>query len=508
MRAGIDLGTTFSLIAKLNPNGRPTTIPDRSFRQFDTTPSSVFLGANTTLVGRQAEAKLDQNPQAQIIRFFKRDFGQFRPIAFDINQRAWHPEALAALVLKKLKADYEYTAGEALREAVISIPAHFNAPQRKSVLYAAALAEIPLLGLVEEPVAAALHYGVQEQNTNQKLIFVYDFGGGTFDATVLTLDKKGVYVLAKEGDSQLGGKEFDEYLMSYMTEHISTHFGDNFDWTPLVLLYLRKAAEEVKIALSQPNTTFVRKRLMIGTWYKDLVFNRLDFEKSIKDNIEKTIAISQKCIFEAGLQASDIDTFLLVGGSSMIPCIQNMLAKGLNIHKEKIRSFQPMKAVVHGATLRAAQLAGEAISFGLPPEFRGVTGYHLGIRTVHPTTGKISVDTLISKNLPLPCKASRIYYTRSAEQTKMVLELVQYLDSPTDAVSIGQMMIGPLPFPKANYVVEVSVEAQTDGTVKVKAYNPQTGRELKQSFSNYPEESQLMLQQKGLVKEVIINNLG
>lgn len=508
MRAGIDLGTTCSLIAKLNPNGQAVTIRDQTFKQLDFTPSAVYLGEMTALVGTQAEAKLEQDAKANVIRFFKRNFGTLAPLAYDLDANAWYPEALAALLLKKLKFDYEYASGEVLSEAVLTIPAHFNNRQRKSVLYAAALAEIPLLGMIEEPVAAALHYGVQLNTVRQSLIFVYDLGGGTFDATVLTMDKKGVYVLAKEGHTQLGGKEFDEALMAYITEHIRVQFGENFDWNPVVLLHLRKAAEAVKIELSEPNVTFIRKRIMIGTWFKELIFSRADFEKSIQENIKQTMTISKKCIFEAGLQPSDIDTFLLVGGSSKIPCIRPLLAQELNIPIERIQFFQPMRAVAYGAAIHAAQLSGTALTYQLPPEFRGVTGFHLGVRTIHPTTGKMVIDTLIAKNLPLPCKASRVYYTRSAQQHKIVLELVQYLDETDKAISIGLMEIGPLPLPKTNYMVEILVENLVDGTVKVKAYDPQTGQELRQTFSHHPEESTLMLQQKQLVRQTIINNFG
>lgn len=508
MKAGIDLGTTYSLIAQLRPDGRPMAIPDLHFPEDYATPSAIYLTEGGALAGIAAESKLEQSPNASIIRFFKRNFGDTQPLAYSPEGQAWHAEALGALILKKLRFDAESMAGASLEGAVITVPAHFNDRQRKAVLYAASMANIKLLGLVDEPVAAALHYGWQTADRDGKLIFVYDFGGGTFDATVLTINAQGVYVLAKDGDGALGGKEFDEILMAFIADQLKPSLPLNFDWSAYHLLLLRKAAEKIKIALSEPRNAFLRQTILLGQWHKEIVFDRTWFEARIMDNILKTIAISQRCIREAGLEPSDIDAFLLVGGSSMIPVIQHTLAQELGVSPERIQHHLPLRAVAHGAALHAAQLSGEALNYHLPSEFRGVTGYYIGIRTINPRDGKVQIDTLIHKNLPLPCQASRVYYSRSDHQDRIVLELVQYHNDPQSAISIGHMDIGPIPFPHANYAVEVKVENTTDGTVRVKAHDPQTGQELEQHFTNRPEESIFMLQQQELVRRTPVNNMG
>jgi len=209
MRVGIDLGTTYSLVSRMDAEGRPALVPDCAESDVFHTPSVVHLAQNAAFVGSMAEQLLEQDPTIQVIRFFKRLMGVPEPVCYDDNGAAWYPEGVSALLLKKLAFDVESMASQPMGEAVITVPAHFNDPQRKAVLAAATLADIEVMGLVEEPVAAALHYGVVG-GVHDQVLLVYDFGGGTFDATAMSMDARGVYVLAKTGLTELGGKEIDE----------------------------------------------------------------------------------------------------------------------------------------------------------------------------------------------------------------------------------------------------------------------------------------------------------
>jgi molecular chaperone DnaK len=506
MKAGIDLGTTYSLISRWQPSGKAALIPDHSHKDVFATPSIAHIGSGTAVIGHLVNVMLEQNPNLPVIRFFKRQLGQDQPIFFDTSNNPWYAESIGALILKKLRYDAEHYLGESLESVVITVPAHFNDLQRRAVLSAAHLAEIPVLGLVEEPVAAALHYGITHQRDGQ-IILVYDLGGGTFDATVLSLDQKGVYVLSKEGDTEIGGKEFDEKIGEFVLQKFTDAPFGAPEINAYTLLELRRISEEIKIELSLPNVTFLKKKVLLGNNSLDILFNRKDFEKSIRESIEKTIEITMKCVDGAGISVNDLDAILLVGGSSMIPYVRFRLNQLLTESRQKIFFHEPMKAVSYGASIHAMQLSGEAEAYDLPPEFRGVTGHVLGVRTIDPKSRRPQIDVLIKKNMPIPIKATRTYFTSSATQEKIVIELVQYVESPADAVSIGHLLIGPIASPKLNYAIEVVVALNEDGVVVLSAYDPSTGIELEQHFGNSDRSGSYLLDQRKLIRNTIINNL-
>ncbi len=508
MRAGIDLGTTFSLISNLESDGTPVLMPDSMFNDIYSTPSTVNISNKCASVGYLVDTLIEQNPELPVIRFFKRNFGVNQPIFIDSASNSWYPDSVAALVLKKLKNDAESYTGSKLESAVITVPAHFNDLQRKSVLNAAAMADIPVLGLVEEPVAAALHYGIAHHSRDQVLV-VYDLGGGTFDATVLSMDANGVYVLAKDGLTEMGGKEFDEAISAMILDQFKKATGFHLPINGLTSLQLRRISEEIKIELSLPSKAFLKKAILIGNNAFEIMIYRKEFEQAIRQMIEQTVEVTLRCIDGAGLRESDIDALMLVGGSAMIPYIKDRLSKVITNADNKIFLHEPMKAVAMGAAIHSAQLSGDAERYDIPLEFRGVTGYNIGIQTLNPQTRKPETDCLIKKNMPLPSKAVRTYYTSTATQTRMVLQLVQYVDLQSEIINIGELVIGPLPNPRINYPVEVTVENTGDGTVKVAAYDPNTGVELQQVFG----EDKLMsgnnlLAQRNLVRKTVIANLN
>ncbi len=531
MNVGVDLGTTYSLIARISLDGSPTLIPDYAEESVVHTPSVVHIAHRSAFVGRSVEVLAQQQPDLSAIRFFKRQFGGTEPIHFDADGTPWYPETMAALVLKKLRFDAESCCSTPVKNAVITVPAHFSDPQRRSVLAAAALADIEVLGLVEEPVAAALHYGVTQVSHDQVLV-VYDFGGGTFDATVLSLDARGVFVLAKGGLTDVGGKEFDEAIGAMVLEQFEEALGEPIDLNARSLLELRRISEELKIELSSPGQTTVSRTVVIAGEAVEVLILRADFDRRIDELIERTIAVTREVVLEAGLVNDDIDTLLLVGGSSMVPAVKVYIDAAFP--DTKILFHQPTRAVAYGAAIHAAQLAGHAQALELPPEFRGVTGYCVGVRTMDPSTGRVVLDTLIKKNMPLPAKARKTYFTTRPNQQRMVLELVQYRDlrnqgrsgssrgpggsstgrsgsnraEQDDVISLGQMVVGPLPSPQVNYPIEVSIENLEDGTVAVGAYDAQTGIELSQVFGREGQDGLAHLgTQRALVRNTVINQL-
>ena len=507
MRAGIDLGTTFSLITQLGHDGRPILIPDSENNELFATPSVIQLSEGSAFAGHIVETLIEHNPDLPVQRFFKRGFGIPKPLYYDKNRNPWYPEGLGALMLKKLKNDFEIFNSEPLDSAVITVPAHFDDAQRKCVLNAAALADIPVLGLVEEPVAAALHYTVTQQMYD-KIVLVYDLGGGTFDSTLLSIDENGTYVLSKEGISDLGGKEFDEKIAEYILEQFEKITGSPANLNALTLLQLRKISEEVKIELSIPSTKILRKTILLDDRPLEMIFNRKQFEDSILDAIESTIETTKKCIEGANMRIQDINTVLLVGGSSMIPYVQTRLKSIFNHPNQEVLFHEPMKSVAYGASIYAAQISGDAEVYGIPPEFLGITGYNIGVKTYNADTRSEEIDIIIKKNLPLPIQATRTYYTRSESQTHINLEIVQFTHNKEDIRDIGTLNIGPIPSPKANYAIEVTIENTEDGTIQITAYDPATGIEIEKTFGAGDDEDNYLTKQKRLVDRTLLNNIS
>lgn len=506
MKVGIDLGTTFSLISQLQTDGRAILLPDNSFKEVFATPSAVHIQEQNASVGYLVDTLVEQNPDLPVVRFFKRSFGTQDPIYFDKSGNGWYAETIGALVLKKLKFDAESHTGELLDGAVITVPAHFNDLQRKAVINASMMADIPLLGLVEEPVAAALHYGVTS-NSKDQVIVVYDLGGGTFDVSLLSLSNEGVYVLAKDGLTELGGKEFDEAIGAMILEQFEKTFHQPLQINALTSLQLRRISEEIKIELSIPNKAFLKKHILIGNNALEITIYRKDFELAIREMIEETIAVTMRCIDGAGLRETDIDALMLVGGSSMIPYIRERLQKVFSHSRQNIFFHEPMKAVAYGASFRAAQFSGEASEYDIPAEFRGVTGHNIGVQTLNPQSGRVEIDCLIKKNLPLPARSTRTYYTTSATQNRIRLKVVQYIEQGGEVVHLGELVIGPLPNPGINYPVEVTLENTQNGTVRVEAYDPNTGVELEQEFGTQKDGAMNIALQRQLVRNTFINSL-
>lgn len=508
MHVGIDLGTTYSLIARLDPGGRATLVPDSTDRELVHTPSAVYVNGRTAFVGSVVDLLLEQDPDLPVVRFFKRHFGESVPVVYDREGTAWLPEAIGALVLKKLRFDAESHTSLGIEGATITVPAHFNDVQRKAVKAAALLADLPLLGLVEEPVAAALHYGVTHA-AHDRVLLVFDWGGGTFDATALSLDARGLYVLAKTGLTDLGGKELDEAIGARVLAQFEAVHGKGVATSARALLELRRASEQIKIDLCMPGATQVRQLILLNGFAADITLARRDFLSDIEPLVARAEASALDCVVQAGLTPADVHTVLLVGGSSLVPLVEERMRRIFCQPGQEVLHHEPMNAVAFGAALHAAQLTGDAQRFDVPPEFRGVTGYCLGVQAIDAQTGRVRIDTLIRQNMPLPIKVTKTYYSSRGDQQRIVLDLVQFrTGEESQAVSLGQLVVGPLPSPRPNYPIEVTVEGLEDATIRVQALDAQTGVELQQTFGREGADGfGHLATQRALVRATVINNL-
>jgi molecular chaperone DnaK (HSP70) len=506
MNIGIDLGTTFSLSAAIGEKGNIMMIPDLHFRQTYFTPSIVHINKDVAYVGEIVEPLLIQNLELNVIRFFKRKLGEEQPIYYDNEGTAWFSESVAALVLKKLRHDAEIFLGDTVTGAVITIPAHFNDIQRKAVVNSAYLAGIPIQGLIEEPVAAALHYGITN-HAHDRIILVYDLGGGTFDVSLVSINQDGIFVIAKDGLLELGGKEFDEQIGDLILKQYKDVAGIEIPLTAKNLLHLRRISEQIKIELSSSGLNAVKKTCLLGGIPLDVFITRKEFETQIEDFLVQTEGILLRCIKGANLAPQDIDIILLVGGSSLIPTVHNKIKSIFHRSNQSLFYFEPMKAIVSGAALHSIQLDGKSNLFDLPPVLKGVSGYNVGVKTIDPRTGRMKIDVLIRKNIPLPIESTKTYFTARSNQKFMTLEFVQYIDNDSEIIRLGNLTIGPFEFAQQNYPVEVSVKNLADGTIQVKAYDPQMGKELKQTFGKDIDNGNDLLLQKALVNSTIINNI-
>lgn len=503
MNVGIDLGTSYSLVARVQEDGAVALMPDYAQQDLFHTPSVVAFRRDDAYVGRLAEMLLDDDPHVTALRLFKRRLGSAEPMYYASTGAGWRPEAIAALVLKKLRYDGESFGRTAVSGAVLTVPAHFTDPQRRALLGAALLADVPVLGLLEEPVAAALHYGATAE-PRDRVILVFDWGGGTFDVTVVGATPSSLSVLAKGGANDLGGKEVDDAVGALILNAIPA---GTFAGTPSAraLLDLSRAAEEIKIDLGGPGRGGARRAVLIGEHPLEVTIDAATFAVIVEGLLERCEEIARRCLSDAGLKQSDVDLALLVGGSSMLPGVRARLEA---LFPGRIRYHEPGKAVAFGAAIHAAQLSGDAPRLNLPAELRGLTGHATAFRTVEPTTGRVQLDIVVAPNLPLPIRVTRTYFTSRPDQQRVALEVIQ---TPADRVGetmLGRLVIGPLPEPRVNYPIEVTVDARLDGTIAVTAYDAGTGIELAQVFSR-PEDQAgggLALQH-ALVRETVVNNL-
>jgi molecular chaperone DnaK len=492
MNIGIDLGTTFSLAAYLNPQGVPTLVPDAAQPQWLRTPSVVGVQGHQALVGQALEALLVDEPQRSIVRGFKQHMGTDAVPYTDDQGRAWSPEALSALVLFKLLRDVEASCGDPVEHALITVPANFGDAQRKATLGAAALAGLQHVSLIEEPIAAAAHYGHSRRDAEQTVL-VYDFGGGTFDATVLHIADGRLYVLATEGDNQLGGRLVDQRLVEQLQVDVRRRYGLDMSHDAAAHEVLRRFAEAAKIALSQPGQGVMRKTVVLGGRACELSLSPQQVQAAVQPVVEATLAACERGLEGAGLGWGQMEHVLLVGGSSLLPTAGRALAAASGKPAGALVPRQPHQAVAFGAAVLADASVAEGAS--LEPVHQSVAPYHLGLRVRDATTGEARVQVLVKRNSPLPARATTTIYTNRAEQTRVILEIVQSKGERDAGQSLGHFAFGPLRAPRLDYPVELSLAYDAEGLVRVTARDLVTGEALQREMAAGGDSDVRRLQQ-------------
>ena len=464
---GIDLGTTNSCVAVME-GGKPTVIANTEGAR--TTPSVVaFTKTGERLVGEPAKRQAVTNAD-KTISSIKRDMGTDK--GRTIDDKKYSPQQISAMILQKLKADAESYLGEKVTEAVITVPAYFNDAQRQATKDAGKIAGLDVKRIINEPTAAALAYGLD--NEKEQKIMVYDLGGGTFDVSIIEIGDGVIEVLATSGDNRLGGDDFDQKITDYMLQDFKAKEGVDLSNDKMALQRLKEAAEKAKKELSSATTTNINLPFITATAegpkHFDMNLTRAKFDELTHDLVERTAIPVQNALKDAGVTASELGKVLLVGGSTRIPAVQDKV-KQLTGH-EPSKTLNPDECVAIGASIQGGKLAGDAGAGEIL--LLDVTPLSLSIETM----GGIATR-LIERNTTIPTKKSQIFSTAADNQTAVDINVVQgERQFAKDNKSLGQFRLDGIP-PAMRGVpqIEVTFDIDANGIVNVSAKDLGTGKE-------------------------------
>ncbi|MGI8908211.1 MAG: Hsp70 family protein [Candidatus Sumerlaeaceae bacterium] len=484
IHVGIDLGTTYSKISHVGVTGTPSLFPDATDSSAFQTPSVAFIDSKGCLVGNVVESLLEDNPDLPIVRFVKLKMGTNEPVYYDDKSRPWSPQAVSALILKKLKQDAEAFAYEDVGSAVITVPAQFGHNERRATRDAGLLAGMQVSQIVEEPVAAATFYGICSAQKEQT-VFVYDLGGGTFDASILRCTPTGLFVLATEGSRTIGGKWFDEVIMGVAAEEFQRVNGFDPRNDRRAESILRRVAHDAKIKLSMPGKTQVQQTVVLSGKTSEFLLTRSEFERLISVLLNTTVEICTRCLESAKLTWKDIDRVLVVGGSTLVPMVQQRIQRESGKQGDQFVQRQPHQAIAFGAAHLAQTKTGEGHAEA-PKLIHQIAPYHLGIRVRDPQTGGARVQVLVPRNAPLPAERKVVFQTSRADQVRMMFEFVQTKGDEGSSLSLGHFAFGPIAAPRMAYPIEVTAAYDEQGIVKITARD-ESGHEMQRLLAQGDE---------------------